>query len=493
MALPMRTRAAARQVGEFLSSMTGRIFIILAAGMIAAAMIAAFTTNLANDRKMLRERLERVADTLQFNVELLDSVSPPTRAALLTAQQLSVREQAPDVRGLGEDEALKEALVRRGGLVATARVEFADLELCLPRTTAPATDEDRLWQGAEVRRAIERFAKPAAPADTLSEVDILSQECRLISVTLNDGTELRFASESPLLTREGNRMFHPAFMGLLLSAIGILAYVVARIASAPLKSLSASAVELGMDLDREPVEVSGPTEVKRAAEAFNAMQQRLQQHVGERTRMLAAITHDLQTPLTRLRLRLERVEDESLRERLINDMEAMKDLIAEGLELARSADTSEPPVMLDLDSLCQSVVEDAADAGGNAVFEGGCGVVMPLQPLALRRLLSNLIDNALKYGGSAVVSMAQEQGAVCLRVRDRGPGLPPDMLSRVFDPFFRLEASRSRQSGGTGLGLTIARTLAAKNGGTLVLRNHPDGGLEATVSWQAHPDANALA
>jgi signal transduction histidine kinase len=233
------------------------------------------------------------------------------------------------------------------------------------------------------------------------------------------------------------------------------------------------------------VDVSGPTEVRRAADAFNAMQRRLQQHVRERTNMLAAITHDLQTPLTRLRLRLEKVDDEPLREKLVGDLSAMKALVDEGLELARSAETSEPRVMLDLDSVLESLVEDAADAGGDASFEQGCQAVMQLRPLATSRLFSNLIDNALKYGGSATVSATSEGGAVSVRVRDRGPGLPEDMLEKVFDPFVRVDDSRSRQTGGAGLGLTIARTLAEKNGATLTLRNHPEGGLEAVVHWPA--------
>jgi signal transduction histidine kinase len=291
--------------------------------------------------------------------------------------------------------------------------------------------------------------------------------------------------DTPWVQRERGRLVNPAFLTMLALAIGVLAYVVAQITGAPLKRLSKAAAELGQDLDRAPVDVSGPAEVRGAAEAFNAMQRRLQQHVSERTNMLAAITHDLQTPLTRIRLRLEKVEDESLREKLVADLGAMKALIDEGLELARSAETSEPKVMLDLDSLLESLVEDAVDGGGNAVFEQGCQAVMQLRPLAIGRLFSNLIDNALKHGGSARVAAVKSGGDVIVRVRDSGAGLPEDMLEKVFDPFVRVESSRSRETGGAGLGLTIARTLAEKNGATLKLRNHPEGGLEAVVRWHA--------
>ncbi|MGE8226603.1 MAG: ATP-binding protein, partial [Stenotrophomonas sp.] len=285
--------------------------------------------------------------------------------------------------------------------------------------------------------------------------------------------------------RRSAAAFDPWFLSLLALAIGLLAYLVARIASSPLQRLATHATELGHDLQRAPLPVSGPLEVQRAAEAFNAMQLRLQRHLGERTQMLAAITHDLQTPSTRLRLRLENVQDEQLRERLIGDLAAMQALIREGLELARSAESAEQRAALDLDSLLESVVEDAAESGHEAVLEQGSGAVLMLRPLAMRRLFSNLVDNAVKYGRAAHVSARRDGAAVEVRVRDSGPGLAEDELEAVFTPFLRLETSRSRETGGAGLGLTIARALAEKDGASLILRNHPQGGLEAIVRWEA--------
>jgi signal transduction histidine kinase len=308
-------------------------------------------------------------------------------------------------------------------------------------------------------------------------------DCRLVSVTLRDGTPLRLSLDTPWVQRLRSRLLDPAFLTLFGLGIVLLAYAAARLASSPLRRMAQASTQLGQDLDRQPLALTGPSEVRQAAAAFNAMQARLQSHFAERTQMLAAITHDLQTPLTRLRLRLERVEDEELRERLVADLQAMRALIDEGLELARSAETAEPSAMLDLDSLLESLVEDAVDAGANAEFTAGCGAVLPLRPLATRRMFANLIDNALKHGGSVAVSAARDADTVTVLVRDHGPGLPEEMLERAFDPFFRAEDSRSRETGGTGLGLTIARMLAQKNGATLTLRNHPEGGLEARVTW----------
>ncbi|MBL8270987.1 ATP-binding protein, partial [Steroidobacter sp.] len=185
----------------------------------------------------------------------------------------------------------------------------------------------------------------------------------------------------------------------------------------------------------------------------------------------------------RLRLRLERIDDEALRDRLVGDLSAMNELIDEGLELARSAETSEPRVMLDLDSLLESLVEDAADAGAQAEFQQGCGAVLQLRPLVARRLFSILIDNAIKYGGCALVSSIRSGTEVAVQIADRGPGVPPEMLDKVLAPFVRVESSRSRESGGAGLGLTIARKLAEASGATLTLKNGDDVGLIAIVRW----------
>jgi signal transduction histidine kinase len=465
--------------------MTGRIFAILAVGMAGAALIAGSITIVTGDQDFEKQLLERAADRIEGPIAFLDAVAPDTRNNLLSSGGFGIRVQPSAVKGAREDKALQEVLAARGGLIAKATAQIAGWDVCFPELRRlPPEEMRRLWESPEVRRAIESFSKRPNRPRRSSATKIFPPVCRIVAVALSDGTPLRFSFDTPWVERDRSRLLDPAFIVLLALAIGILAYVVARIASAPLNRLSGAAAQLGQDLDRAPIDASGPTEVRRAADAFNSMQKRLQHHVGERTRMLAAITHDLQTPLTRLRLRLERVEDESLRERLIGDLGAMKALIDEGLELARSADTSEPRVMLDLDSLLESLAEDAVDAGGNATFVQGSGAVLALRPLAARRLFSNLIDNALKYAGSAEVTATRSGADISVIVRDHGPGLPPDMMERVFEPFVRVEDSRSRQSGGVGLGLTIARTLAEKNGARLTLRNHPDGGLEATVWWR---------
>jgi signal transduction histidine kinase len=472
-----------RRIRSFFASMTGRVFVILALGMGAAALLAIAITDAKSDRDFEKQLVERAVDRLQGYVQFLDAAPANLRQLFLTTGGPGFHVQPATAQGLAPDTTFQAAVRQRGGLMQNVEAQTSDYVMCFPEIRNLASEDiRRALASEEFRKALAHATQGNRPRPQ-NLVNMIPPVCRLISVTLTDGTPLKVSMDTPWVQRERGRLVNPAFLTMLALAIGVLAYVVAQIAGAPLKRLSKAAAELGQDLDRAPVDVSGPAEVRGAAEAFNAMQRRLQQHVSERTNMLAAITHDLQTPLTRIRLRLEKVEDESLREKLVADLAAMKALIDEGLELARSAETSEPKVMLDLDSLLESLVEDAVDAGGNAVFEQGCQAVMQLRPLAIGRLFSNLIDNALKHGGSARVAAAKIGSDVVVRVRDSGAGLPEDMLEKVFDPFVRLESSRSRETGGAGLGLTIARTLAETNGATLKLRNHPEGGLEAVVRW----------
>jgi signal transduction histidine kinase len=255
----------------------------------------------------------------------------------------------------------------------------------------------------------------------------------------------------------------------------------------PIKQLAIAAGELGQDIDQPPLPEQGPTEIRRAAAAFNLMQARIRRQIRHRTHMLAAITHDLQTPLTRLRLRLEKVGDAELREKLIGDLAQMQQMVREGLDLTRSMDSSEPMQRLDIDSLLDSVCADASDAGLDVTQSGRSHASILAQPNALRRCLTNLVDNAIKYGRSAEVSIAIENDKVAIRIRDHGGGIPAELLEAVFEPFYRLETSRSRDTGGTGLGLTIARNIAENHGAALTLSNCPDGGLQACLLIPVRP------
>jgi signal transduction histidine kinase len=305
--------------------------------------------------------------------------------------------------------------------------------------------------------------------------------CESLNVRLRDHQLVRLQLLPPRNPPTAPKTNFSFIIGVFLVSIGFLAYIVARMTTKPLQRLAQAAKDLGNDINHPPLALAGASEIRQAAAAFNAMQARIRQSISQRTQMLAAITHDLQTPLTRLRLRLEKVGDDELRERLVGDLSAMQEMVREGLDLARSTDTGEAMQALDLDSLLDSVCADASEGGQPVTLAGLAGMTVMGRPLALRRCLVNLIDNALKYGQRAELSVERLAGAARIRVRDAGPGIPDAELARVFEPFYRMESSRSRSSGGTGLGLTIARNIAEQHSGSLELANHAGGGLEATL------------
>lgn len=465
-----------KRLRPFFSSMAGRLFLILLAGMGVAAVGASLLADARRQSEFERQQLVRTADRLQGFVHLLDA-NPEIRTRLLAAGA-GIRQAPDEVREQGLDTELMAILSQRGGLLADVQVQQVSFGACRPELRGLLPRPERR-EGAGDRPGSEGRGGPGR-----RDPDYLPPRCRVAALTLSDGTPLRVSLETSAVARERGVASHPLFLGLLLLATAVLAFVVSRIASAPLRRLATAATALGRDLGRAPMPETGPAEVRSAAAAFNAMQKRIQRHLNERTQMLAAITHDLQTPLTRLRLRLENVEDAALRERLIADLAAMQAMIGEGLELARSSASTEKAVPLELDSLLESLVEDAAETGADVQFSGGCGQVLSLRPVAMRRVFGNLIDNALKYAGDASVSAHTQDGAVVVRVRDHGPGLPEEALETVLDPFVRLEESRSRDTGGAGLGLAIARGLLEKDGATLTLANHPEGGLVAEVRWK---------
>lgn len=279
----------------------------------------------------------------------------------------------------------------------------------------------------------------------------------------------------------------PVLLGVQLVLLGGCAWLAVRLVTRPLKQLAAAAENLGPDLKGEQVPEQGPVEVAHAAAAFNAMQQRIAGYLAERVQILAAISHDLQTPITRMRLRLDLMEPSETQEKLYRDLAAMEQLVREGVTYARTLHGStETPARVDVDALLDSLAFDYRDGGNPIVVEGKAGTPIQTRPQALRRILTNLLDNAIKFGSDVQVAVQREpDGNLAIAVRDRGPGIPDAELERVMQPFYRLETSRNRGTGGTGLGLAIAQQLAQALGGRLALSNRPGGGLQATLTLPA--------
>jgi signal transduction histidine kinase len=226
---------------------------------------------------------------------------------------------------------------------------------------------------------------------------------------------------------------------------------------------------------------TGPIEVARAARAFNTMQSQLAEFLRSRTNLLAAMSHDLKTPITRLRLRSELLEDPTLRERYSQDLAELESMVSSTLDFLRGIHDEEPPTAFDVMALLESLQADLEETGAEVTLEGHTDRPFAGQRRALRRCLSNLLDNAIKYGGRANVIVLDDATTLTIRIEDRGPGIAAGELEKVFEPFYRIESSRSRETGGTGLGLAIARQIARAHGGDVTLANRPHGGLEARL------------
>lgn len=277
-------------------------------------------------------------------------------------------------------------------------------------------------------------------------------------------------------------------LAIQLLVLAVCAWFAVRLVTRPLADLAAAADDLGPDLKPQKLAEEGPTEVAHAARAFNAMQQRIGGYMAERVEILAAISHDLQTPITRMRLRTEMMDDEHDRGKFRQDLDAMHSLVREGVTYARTLHgATEPPLRMDADALLESMQADYEDAGKTVHLEGRVGAPIVGRPNAMRRIVMNLIDNALIFGSDVRVRVKAGEGQLSIAVVDDGPGIPPDELDAVLKPFYRVESSRNRSTGGTGLGLAIAHQLAMAMGAELKLQNRPEGGLEARLTMPTRP------
>jgi len=304
-------------------------------------------------------------------------------------------------------------------------------------------------------------------------------------VQLRDGLWARFDTELPAAPQALPWRL-ALTLAVLLASVLALSYVAVRWVVQPLQRLTQAAQALGEDLNRPPLPEEGPREVQQAARAFNTMQQRLAAFINERTRMLTALSHDLKTPITRMRLRADLLDDEEQRLRFESDLKEMEAMVTQTLEFMRGLGGNEPRVPVDMAALLATLQVDQQAMGRTVEVLGRASRPSLGVASLLRRALNNLVDNAVLYGGRATVRVEETPEALVLHVLDEGPGLPEAELERVFEPFYRLEASRSRATGGSGLGLGIARNIARVHGGDLVLRNRAEGGLEArlTLPWR---------
>jgi Signal transduction histidine kinase len=453
--------SAVARARTFIRSLTGQIFLILTVGMIAAAVLALLVAENSRHHDFERWRLQRVVASAVDIAQRL-SHDPVRVEAMLVARQIMGAGIAPDGVSLTEpDNALAQALAQRFGSRSEPEAGQVPAGFCF----SPSRRDPSI-------RAAGLIGAPYP-------------DCWVIRFTDAANVRRSLAIYLPRMEKPPSILGNPLYLLLILISSAGLAIVVARFVAKPLRRLERAAEAFSVSLDPEEMPERGPEEVRAALSTFNLMQRRVRAGFAERTQLLAAISHDLQTPLTRLRLRLELVENEELRARLLQDHQAMLTLVREGLDLAASTESQEDWSMIDIDSLLTSMAEDAQDLGSPVRFMTGCGGTVRVKPNALTRCISNLVNNAVKYGGSADIGCSRQAGRLLIEIRDHGPGIPADQLDQMFEPFTRGPGGQPGGRSGTGIGLTIARALALSFEASVRLVNAPDGGLIATIDTKA--------
>ncbi len=490
-------------------SLFGRLMGVLTIGLMLAQLLSAAINAAERDQLLTRgfgaQPAQRIADV----VKLLDSLAPTERERVV-----AVLGVPPLVLSLQDEPAIAAGAAATGrGPMFAARLRAAldddrgerdeqpgraarDVRVemrpgfgpSLPMGAGPhhhemmAGDRPRhMERGPGMGPGAPPGAGATRPTGPGAALAVLRTE-----VQLRDGRWARFDTELPTPpdTLPSRLVLS---LAVLLLAMLALSWVAVRWVVRPLRVLAQAAQGLGEDIARPPLPETGPREVRQAAQAFNTMQQRLARFINERTRMLTALSHDLKTPLTRMRLRTELLDDEEARARFESDLQEMEAMVTQTLEFMRGLGGHEARAPVDVNALLASLQADNETMGRPLQVEGRAAAPYVGVPSLLRRALGNLIDNAMLHGGSATVRVEDTPGSLLLHVLDTGPGIPPAELERVFEPFHRVEASRSRATGGTGLGLGITRSIARLHGGDVVLHNRPGGGLQALLSLPRQP------
>ena len=413
-----------------------------------------------------------VALTISFAIALL--IPPPSSAGMSVPQALAALREPATAERVDLRRVRSCALPATDKFLDAAQIaDIAAAELGVTRDRVRAAwNPHQLLVFAKVEFTKVELVRgdPASPGMMLPPFQL--------SLRQADGCWLTVSpSHTPMQTWR----LH-IFVAFLLSAVLLapLTWWMARRLSRPLKRLALEARRVSLDDRSGPIPLEGAYEVREAAAAMNAMQERLQAQADDMTHMLAAVAHDLRTPLTGLRLRAE-MAPPAAREHMVADIKRMNAMITQVLDYVHGRSNPEARMRVDLTALVRDCIAEAQAAGGNVREMVLVAAEADVEPLALQRALDNLICNAVRYGGSARVSLLADGDMVVLQVDDDGPGIPDDQIERLQEPFQRLEVSRNRETGGVGLGLAVARAAALRNGGRLVLRNRDGGGLCARI------------
>ncbi len=434
----------------FPRNLTGQLALLLA--------LALFVAQAINLALIIRDRLDfRVAQaTRPAAIRIAD--------ALERADNRALRQDHSRVRQRPENP-IPAALERHPEVSDELRRQLTELGVA-----AGTIDTGIRPFESQPRRQERQERQHGSPKDTL-----------VIAVQLKDGAWI--VTNAPWARADSRIVWALLFQTAIIYVLILLPVLwLTRRISRPLRALAAAARDFTPGSAPHEIAVEGPSDVRDVIAAFNALTRRVTAMLEEKDRMLGAIGHDLRTPLAALRVRIESVEDDQDRARMADTIEEMSRTLDDILSLARLGKPSEAVTEVDLSALVDAVVEDFRDLGAEVSFEEAERLRMRLRPTLFRRAVRNLIENAIKYAGAVEVSVHHDARSVSVRVADRGPGIPPDRLEAVFDPFTRLETSRNRETGGIGLGLALSRAIVREAGGDITLANRDGGGLTATIT-----------
>ncbi|MCC5901055.1 MAG: HAMP domain-containing protein [Halomonas sp.] len=482
-------RRLSRRIARWLpASLRGRFVIIMIAGVLVAqgASYALWTSQVRSSHLAQLDELSTnmafsIASTMRFfrslPVEYRHIVLDQLRNMGGTRFFVSVNERRLAIDDIGSGPE-KEVVVNNVRTVLTQQLNIDDVivEFSRPENLRVLNNEVLLYDLPPRWGQHSLMMEPLSPPILVVQLE-LAPDTWLYVATLLGVPDIfsgyRWLSEERLL------------VGLLV-LLSVLTLSLLGITSVtrPLARLSRAANQLGDDLDMPPLKESGPKEVAATAAAFNRMQRRIREQIEERERLFSAISHDLKTPLTRMRLRAEMLDDDYQRERFCASLDELDSLVKGALASVKGLDLHEEPTPVALESLLEELAEELSLQGAQVTIEKTSLPIAPLtaKPLALKRCLANLLENAVFYGKQADVQLLEQGNVITLCIRDHGPGIPEEQLGRVFSPFVRLEPSRSRYTGGSGLGLGIARHIARAHGGDITLANHAEKGLLVTLT-----------
>ncbi len=437
-------------------TIAGRTIVVLVLGLGSILALAQYLYQSHIEREVTAQSADSVVERLLIMANTILSIEPDKRDA--AAHRMS--------GGPLELHWGREPLATAGGNLDDVAIRL----------------RDRLIERSPTLAALGLVIGTSRSVDpahqTMKGLD--DQHTTLVSVPLTDGSWLNVTLARVQTTRAASPS---VLLSAVLGGLGVVlvSVLMGRWLTRPLENLATGARRLFPTLDNPPLPEAGTREVRTLASAINDLQRRIRRLVDDRTQMLAAVSHDLRSPLTRLRLRIENVSDHAMKRSIIADLDEMEAMIDATLSFLRDDMASEKVQQVDVAAILETIADDAADTGQTVVIDAPRSLVIAGRHLALKRALTNLVQNAVKYGGSAHITAKPEGAQIRIAIADEGAGIPDDKLEAVFDPFYRIESSRARGTGGHGLGLTIARSIMRAHGGDVRLQNIKPRGLLALI------------